>query len=197
MKRSTRSPRVSESEFDELDRAFFDSAPPEVAVTPAPVTRFDDLDDGVPVPARVRAARAKRQGRAEARAEALSAWTSRLGGAKGRVSAWLGGVARAVARDAATGLATARGWGGQRLERATLWLERGWPSARARFASRARETLARLAEQIPGERLDGKTLAATIAVVIVIGLSAGVFAQRPASSAAELASSPASSAGAR
>ncbi|HVZ74883.1 MAG TPA: hypothetical protein VHJ20_21020, partial [Polyangia bacterium] len=48
--------------FDELDHAFFDAAPPEVAVAPPPAARFDDLDG--PLPARLARPRQARVARA-------------------------------------------------------------------------------------------------------------------------------------
>jgi hypothetical protein len=179
MKRSPRS--RSEAEFDELDRAFFEAAPPEVAVAPPAAARFDDLDAAVP--ARLRAARRRRDERAarnHARASAFVAWSGAAATA----------FARAAANASRSGVARARGWASARIARIRSAAAHGLPVAREIVGRRARATFTRLAAQIPGERPNGKTLAATIAVVIAIGLSAGVFAQRPAVSAAALVPAP-------
>jgi hypothetical protein len=231
-----RSPHPIASDFDELERAFFDAAPPDDPVAPVEALRFDDLDEGASAH---RASRAPRRGRGRRPArtgERLAPVATRLPRVTERLRSvglrlrsvglrlWpvvqlLGPAARrlhpaakrlgrdaragwtaaqracvgAMVRTSRDGWTRARSWALPHLDRARRALVRGVPAAKATLARRARATLARLADELPGERLDGKTLAATIALVVFVVISAGVVLQRPAVSAPRLPATDTSS----
>ncbi|MDB4983157.1 MAG: hypothetical protein JWM82_3909, partial [Myxococcales bacterium] len=186
-----RGPRKPAGDFSELERAFFEAAPPEVPVAVAEPLRFDDLDepaDGRWRPERRRRARGvtrRRGGRDEGRAPSPVA---------GRVgNAWhlvLAATARAwrlsraaTARWSRAAWSYGRAWSRPRAERARQRLVAGLVLAWTSLSRRVRASLARLADELPGERLQGKTLAATVGVAVFVLIAAGVVAQRPALSA--------------
>jgi hypothetical protein len=231
-----RSPHPSASDFDELERAFFDAAPPEVPVAPGEALRFDDLDEGagarpaVRTPRRSRGPRPQRAGKRPApvtqrlprvteplrsagrllrpvlqRIGLVAARLRPLAQRLGPAARQLSPAARRLGRAAMTGWTAARracasatvrtardvgtrarAWALPHFDRARRALVHGVPAASATLARRTRATLARLADELPGERLDGKTLAATIALVVFVVISAGVVLQRPAISAPRL-----------
>jgi hypothetical protein len=189
-----RGPRNPASDFSDLERAFFEAAPPEIAVVPPEALRFDDLE---PVgartrPERRRRPRVERRPREEKRQRPFAerpsspftfrlaeAWRlSRL--ATGR--AWHHSLV-ATARWSRAAWQRGRVWSGPYAQRARQSFVAGLSMARASVARRARATLARLAAELPGERLRGKTLAAMVAVAVFVVIAAGVVAQRPALSA--------------
>jgi hypothetical protein len=158
--------------FSDLEQKFFEGAPPEVAIAPPPPPSFDDLDAGLPERRRVRrtaprpvAAAPEREGRAilpGARA-AIVARLARVRAALERVRPALARVRPALARMRPA-LARVR----PALERVRPALERLRPGLRS--------ALSRFLEGLPGERPDGRTVLATLAVVVVVcGLSATVL----------------------
>jgi hypothetical protein len=183
-----RVPRKPASDFSELERAFFESAPPEVPVVPAEALRFDDLDKIVlrARPERRRRPRGERRRqpgaerpRAPVAVRLADAW--RLSRAA-TTQAWRLSRAATVrwSRDA---WRRARAWSLPHAERARRSLVGALSMARTSLARRGRATLARLAAELPGERLQSKTLAAMVAVAVFVVIAAGVVAQRPALSA--------------
>jgi hypothetical protein len=183
-----RVPRKPASDFSELERAFFESAPPEVPIVPADALRFDDLD---PIGERARPER-RRRPRVERRRQPVaerprSPVAVRLADAwrlsrTAITQAWRLARAETVqwSRDVSR---RARAWSRPYAERARQSLIAGLSMARTSLARRGRATLARLAAELPGERLQSKTLAAMVAVAVFVVIAAGVVAQRPALSA--------------
>jgi hypothetical protein len=183
-----RVPRKPASDFSELERAFFESAPPEVPVLPAEALRFDDLDPiGEPArPERRRRPRVERRRqavadrpRASVAGRLAEAW--RLSSAT-TARAWRLSSATTV-RWSREAWRRASDWSGPHAARARQSLLAGLSMARTSLARRGRATLARLAAELPGERLQAKTLTAMVAVAVFVVIAAGVVAQRPALSA--------------
>jgi hypothetical protein len=202
-----RVPRKPPADFSDLERAFFEAAPPEVPVVPAQALRFDDLEDPLDPrarPERRRRPRLERRRRPDAerppaRVVARLAETWRLSGAA-TARAWR--LSRTVTARAwhLSRAATARwsrvAWergrasAGPHAERARQRVVAGLSMARAWLARRARAALARIAAELPGERPSGKTLAAMVAVAVFVMIAAGVVAQRPAVSAPRAETAP-------
>jgi hypothetical protein len=160
--------RPDDAGWDDLDQAFFASAPPDVPELPREPERFDDLFPVAAVPEM--AGRATRERplalqRASATAAATRASLAR---------AW-----RELARRTGPSIATA----GRQAARLTTSAWRG--SSRA-LASAGRATLrtarpaaARVAGALRGLHLSGQTIAiAAASVILLTGLSAVVVASR-------------------
>ncbi|HVZ73517.1 MAG TPA: hypothetical protein VHJ20_14160, partial [Polyangia bacterium] len=99
-------------------------------------------------------------------------------------------AAVAVARAA---VSTGRGvvaWVRPQLESRARALLAGAVRARRAAGPGLRALMARVAAELPGERLRAKTLAATIAVVVVVMISAGVVAESPDTSSPPTISGP-------
>jgi hypothetical protein len=183
------SDRPDAGDWSELERRFFESAPPDVAVPPPPPPRFDDLEPIARVerrsrprsPSRPRAivsapdapAKARSGDRAAARAALFGALLRHIGTqlaekasaarpAAKAIWAWvLEGRRRVGPMLRATRLAAGR--------RAQLLAERAFV--------RLVDLLFNLLVDLPAERPDGKTtLAAAVALIVVCGLSASVLA---------------------
>ncbi len=217
-----RVPRQSANDFSELERAFFEAAPPEGPVVMAEPLRFDDLEDPIderarperrrrprrerrprPVAVQPRSPLAVRLGEAWrlSRTATAQAWRlSRVATARAwRLShaatarAWrLSHAATsralylsrtAVARRSRQAWSLALEWTGPRAERARQRLVASLVLARASVLRRVRVSLERLGNDLPGERLQGKTFAAMVAVTVFVVIAAGVVARRPALSA--------------
>jgi hypothetical protein len=190
--RANRSDRSDSDDWSELERRFFESAPPDVAVPPPPPPQFDDLE---PV------ARVDRRSRRRAPSPNRSPDAARIVPANAQSPARWRALATLVEdvfyrtgrRVAARAAAAWTIWASA-LAGATTGRRLG-PALRARRvagARRVRAFVGRTFDQLvqvlvkvfvnvfvdlPAERPDGKTtLAAAVALIVVCGLSASVLA---------------------
>jgi hypothetical protein len=161
--------------FSALEQKFFEGAPPEVAVAPPPAVTFDDLDPVRPERRKVRRTAPRRVAAAPVGKERVSLARTRLRAltalARAAVRAGLARVRPFIARAGALGAAKAQ-QGGRDLMVAAR-------RARASARPALQAALSRFFDGLPGERPDGRTLLATIAVVVVVcSLSATVLGSR-------------------
>ncbi|HEY7371957.1 MAG TPA: hypothetical protein VIF57_07235 [Polyangia bacterium] len=165
--------RSGDAAWDDLDQAFFASAPPDVPEAPAAPERFDDLfPEAAATPARRARATtpedAVAQGRAAAAAAASRALLRRASGAIGR------GARPAVASVGRVTSASCRAVG-----RSSARVIRAAGRVTSRTAQAAIPAAARLAGALRIGRLNGQTVAIVVASVILLsGLSAVVVASR-------------------
>jgi len=142
------SQRTEAGDFDEIERSFFASAPPEIAVPPPAPASFEDLE---PVrPARVRPRRARPARRP------VGALAARLG--PGTRRAWL--------------------WAEERARDAVVHLVPATRVARARLARGLGAIAARVGKDLPESPDGKTIAAAFAALVVVFGLSARVLGSR-------------------
>jgi hypothetical protein len=179
------SDRADAGDWSELERGFFESAPPEVAVPPPAPPRFDDLE---PVARVERRARRRSTSRGRSRSAGLVAPADRKARERLRALATLAQdlyhrIGRRLAARAAAARPAARAIWASALERATTGSRRLGPALRAMRVAGARRartfaerTFVQLFVDLPAERPDGKTtLAAAVALIVVCGLSASVL----------------------
>jgi hypothetical protein len=163
------SKRADDAAWDDLDQAFFASAPPDVPEAPAEPERFDDLFPAAAATPTRRARAAASDGfvapgRAAAAVAASRAFLRRASGA-------VGGRARPAL--ASVGRLTSASW---RVSARALG---GAGRATARAARAAIPAAARIAGALRVGRLSGQTIAIVVAVVVLVtGLSAVVVASR-------------------
>jgi len=173
--------------WSELERDFFESAPPDVAVSPPAPPCFDDLE---PVARVERRARPRSRSRNRSPGTAQIAPANAVSPARWRVLATLAQdlfhrIGRRLAEQAAAARPAALAIWAWFLARATTGRRRLGPALRSMRlggARRARTLAERIFVQLfvdvdlPAERPDGKTtLAAAVALIVVCGLSASVL----------------------
>jgi hypothetical protein len=149
------------NDWTDLERGFFEAAPPEVAIQPPPPASFEDLSPIVPARARRQAAARKTDSAPGRRRDVGSA----VAAASMRVWASLR-VAASLCVAASRRLA------------ALLRVTPGLRATRARLQRSLRALLARSAADLP-KRPDGKTIVVAMAAMVVVsGLSARVLGSR-------------------
>jgi hypothetical protein len=147
-----------------VEQRFFETAPPDVPLQPAAPPSFDDLDSTLPErrrPRRGKASPRKRQFR-----EPRDRW-SPVRRAAARLVVLMAEVGRRL-------VATAR----DRWVRALETARDRWPgrAAARELAGRAlRFVLGPVIDELPAERNRGTIVAAVAAIVVVVGLAAGVL----------------------
>ncbi len=162
------SDRSDAADWSDLEQRFFASAPPDVPVAPQAAPTFDDLV-GEPAP-RVRK-RVARPARASSKARPEGAVNARILFLRGLLRVLE--KAEAVARPAA---ARAARWTRSRLRALGPRVAPALRATRDASVRRLRALVARVLEDLPSERPDGKTLLTTLAALIVVcGLSARVL----------------------
>ncbi|HSZ82204.1 MAG TPA: hypothetical protein VLA14_07980 [Polyangia bacterium] len=184
------SDRSDAGDWTELERRFFESAPPDVAVPPPAPPRFDDLEPIARVerrsrprsPSRPRAmgrapiapAKVRSQDRAAARAAQVGAWLRLIGTQVARRASAVRPAAKAIW---AWGLEAGRRRLGPALRATRLEAGRRARLVAERAFVRLVDLFVNLFVDLPAERPDGKTtLAAAVALIVVCGLSASVLA---------------------
>jgi hypothetical protein len=173
------SDRSGADDWSELERGFFESAPPDVAVPPPAPPRFDDLEPVARVERRSRRRSASRIRSGAGPAPSRERWRALATLAQDLFHR----IGRGLAARAAAARPAARATWAWALERTATGRRRLGPALRAMRvagARRARTFAERIFVQIfvdlPAERPDGKTtLAAAVALIVVCGLSASVL----------------------
>lgn len=161
--------------WSEVERRFFETAPPEIAIQPAAPPSFDDLD--APLPERRRQKRARGASKRPARLQRQQAAEKRDRWSPAR---------RAVVRAVLMTFTTARDHARQLIENARgavqLWWQRrvpvrpSWALARELLERAVRSAFGPVLAQLPAERADRRTiLVGVAAIVVVVGLAAGVL----------------------
>jgi hypothetical protein len=139
-------------DWTDLERGFFEAAPPDEPLVPPPALTFDDLEDPASPRRRRVAQRSRRQ-----RKSPKFIW------ARPALRAFAPVVTRARALASAA-WAVARPTVGRAL---------------AATGRTLRPLVSRLAAEIPGERLEGRTIiVGVVTMAVVLGLSASVLGSR-------------------
>jgi hypothetical protein len=147
-------------DWTDLERRFFEAAPPDEPLVPPPALTFDDLED----PARPRRRRVAQRPRRQAK-------SPRFVWARPALRAFAPVVTRARSVGSAV-WAVAR----PTVGRAFAATGRTLRPLLSRIVSRL---LSRLLAEIPGERLEGRTIiVGLVTMAVVLGLSASVLGSR-------------------
>jgi hypothetical protein len=162
--------------WSDLERRFFEAAPPDVPIAPAPAVTFEDLEMDLETPPRARRLRLDRRARPRRPAPA---WAETDRAIVRSVTRWVENLERALRPAVARAGTWARAWTGTT---STVGVGRMRPAFQ-----RAREVatrtlglmIARIAAELPGERPEGRTIVAgLVTLVVVLGLSASVLGSR-------------------
>jgi hypothetical protein len=156
------------AEWSDLERGFFEAAPPEVAVTPPQAMSFDDLDrpEGVGVKGSGRKRRERRVRPRRVRAAAPGAASLLFW----KVARVVGGAAR-----------RARAWAQTKTFLTRHALGPLLAEARDVVTRTVSPLIERIRDEIPGERPEARTVVVGIVTAfLVLGLSATVLGSRGA-----------------
>lgn len=161
--------------WSEVERRFFETAPPEIAIQPAAPPSFDDLE--APLPERRRSKHARAGAKRPVRTRRQQAAEKRDRWSPAR---------RAVVRAVLMTFTTARDRALQLVQSARaavqVWWQRrvpvrpSWALARELLERAVRAAFGPVLAQLPAERANRRTiLVGVAAIVVVVGLAAGVL----------------------